>query len=49
MKFEGLNTITAIEYTASYQMLYMGDNEGYLKVFEIVFSSGTKTNTPNTK
>lgn len=30
-------------------MLYMADNEGYLKVFEIVFSSGTKTNTQNTK
>lgn len=30
-------------------MLYVADNEGYLKVFEIVFSSGTKANTPNTK
>ena len=30
-------------------MLYIADNEGYLKVFEIGFSAGGKSNTPNTK
>lgn len=30
-------------------MLYMGDNEGYLKVFEISFGTNTKSNTVNTK
>ena len=49
VKFEGLNTVTAIEYAQSYQMLYMGDNEGYLKVFEINFGQNAQSNTANTK
>ena len=30
-------------------MLFMGDSEGYLKVFEIGFGGNTKSNTANTK
>jgi hypothetical protein len=28
-----LNTITAIAYDKIYKMLYLGDSEGYLKVY----------------
>jgi hypothetical protein len=30
-------------------MLFMGDSEGYLKVFEIGFGGNAKSNTANTK
>lgn len=49
MKFEGLNTVTAIEYSAKYQMLYLADNEGYLKVYELVFNPLGKSNSTSTK
>ncbi len=41
--------MTAIDYAQSYKMLYLGDNEGYLKVFEISFGQNANSNTTNTK
>lgn len=41
--------MTAIEYSQKYQMLYLADNEGYLKVYELGFNPLGKTNSTSVK
>ena len=48
IRFEGLSTITALEYTGGYKMLYLANNEGYIKVFEVKFG-GSEVNSSSSK